>query len=342
MKIIHIIPTGGWAGSERIAFGLARGMQAKYGHQISIAIRSNKNYPLSFYQEQAGKSVNIIDIPAQFKGAQAIADYLHKICCSDQDSEFDIVHGHLGLGCRAASCFRGSSYTLGHMHVRFLTTQHQNLDGVVAVSEWQTRDIPNWYSGNMVLVPNFLNNINQISEKHKQMFRKRYYLEQSDFLFGVICRMHIEKGVDLAIDAFNELNLPRAKLIIIGEGSYESYFKQLARNNPKIIFTGFLNNASEYMSIFDCTISPSRADSFGMSVLESLFSGVPVISSSTYGAKDILKNDPLLFEMDNIEDLKLKMEKAYNGVKNTTDYKLYHSDISIPKMEAFYQSVIRY
>ena len=339
LKVIHIIPTGSWAGSERIAFGLAT-MQAKNSDQIYIAVRSNKNYPLAFYQEQAGKNVKVIDIPAKFKGAQAIADHIRQICCPADDAEFDIAHGHLGLGCRIAACFKDYSYTLGHMHVRFLTTQHQNLDGVVAVSEWQLKDIPQWYKGDVVVIPNFLNEIPELNTKHKLAFKRRYYLEETDFLFGIVCRLHIEIGVDLAIDEFNELNLPNAKLLIIGEGSYENYFKQLTTGNPKIIFAGFIKNASEYMRIFDCMISPSRADSFGMSVLESLFSEVPVISSSTYGAKDILKDDPLLFEIDDMQDLKAKMEMAYKGTKNKVDYSSYHANISVPKMEAFYRSII--
>ena len=334
LKILHIALTGGWAGSERIAFALANNQAQNNESEVYIAVRTNHSYAKHFYQDQAGPNVHIIEVPTQYKGAEAIAEFLRNQLCSN--SEFDIVHGHLGIGCRVAAYFGSYSYTLGHLHVRFMTTQHQNLDGVVAVSEWQIKDIPSWYKGDVVLVPNFLTSIPELHQNKKLAFKRKFYTEKDEFLFGIVSRLHIEKGIDLAIDAFNDLNLPKAKLIIIGEGTYLSYFKNLASNNPNIIFAGFLKNASEYMRLFDCMISPSRADSFGMSVLESLFCNVPIISSSTYGAIDILKNDPLLFTMDDKTDLKEKMTLAYNGMRNTTDFSRYHADISIPIIEDFY------
>ncbi len=338
LKVVHIIPTGGWAGSERIAFSLAR-EQASDGIDVSIAVKCNKSYTSAFYKEQAGSNVKIIDIPGRYEGAQAIADFINKVNAVESDRAFDVVHGHLGLGCRAAGCFKSNAYRLGHMHVRFLTSQHGNLDGVVAVSEWQLRDVPSWFSGDVVLVPNFLDHVPNISSQKRKAFMRKHYLKDEGFIFGVICRMHIEKGVDLVIDAFNDLQLPFAKLVILGEGPYEEFFKQLAGNNPNIIFAGFVKNAAEYMRIFDCTISPSRADSFGMSVLESLSCGVPVVSSSTFGAMDIMKGDPLIFKIDDLFDLKLKMRAAYDGVVNNSDFSRYNSKVSYPLLRNFLEKV---
>ena len=151
LKILHIALTGGWAGSERIAFALANNQAQNNESEVYIAVRTNHSYAKHFYQDQAGPNVHIIEVPTQYKGAEAIAEFLRNQLCSN--SEFDIVHGHLGIGCRVAAYFGSYSYTLGHLHVRFMTTQHQNLDGVVAVSEWQIKDIPSWYKGDVVLVP---------------------------------------------------------------------------------------------------------------------------------------------------------------------------------------------
>ena len=225
LKILHIALTGGWAGSERIAFALANNQIKNNESEVYIAVRTNHSYTKDFYQDQSDQGVHIIEVPPQFKGAEAIAELLRGQLCLN--SEFDIVHGHLGIGCRVAAYFGNYSYTLGHLHVRFMTTQHQNLDGVVAVSEWQIKDIPPWYKGDIVLVPNFLTSIPELSQNKKLAFKRKFYIEKDEFLFGIISRMHIEKGIDLAIDAFNDLNLPNAKLIIIGEGTYLSYFKNL-------------------------------------------------------------------------------------------------------------------
>lgn len=339
MNIVHIVPTGAWSGSEKIAFSFANYLSRLQGVNSYIALRTNKVFDFSFYEEKLDEGIKIIDIPASLTGAKAISEYISKYC-RDEGDMIDIAHGHLGLGCRVSACFSEDVYRIGHMHIRFFTSQFKGLDAVVAVSEWQLNDVPQWYTGDVYLVPNFIDGLQDLNANELMAFKRRCYIHESDFVFGVISRLHFEKGVDLAIDAFKLIDIQNTKLVIIGDGIHAKHFKKLSQEEARIIFTGFISNASNYMKHLSCLISPSRADSFGLSVLEGLYSGVPVISTSTMGSIDIMNGDPLLCEIDNVEALAEKMVDAYKGQKNTCEYKKYNMLSSCKKMTSIYSSVL--
>jgi|26BtaG_2_1085354.scaffolds.fasta_scaffold00728_4 glycosyltransferase involved in cell wall biosynthesis len=339
MNIVHIVPTGAWSGSEKIAFNFSNYLSDLKGVNSYIAIRTNNIFDIQFYKINLSERVKIIDIPKTLKGAKAIADYIEEFCKRNGDI-IDIAHGHLGLGCRISACFNKSVYRIGHMHIRFFTPQFKNLDAVVAVSEWQLKDVPLWYEGDTYLVPNFIDELQDLTANELLAFKRRCYIKETDFVFGVISRLHLEKGVDLAIDAFKSIDIADIKLIIVGDGINSKYFKELAYEDSRIIFTGFISNASNYMQYLNCLVSPSRADSFGLSVLEGLYSEIPVVSTSTMGSMDIMKDDPLLCRMDDAKALAEKMMQAYNGQKNTCDYKQYNMVNSCKKMISIYASAL--
>lgn len=339
MNIVHIVPTGAWSGSEKIAFSFVNYLSGLQGFNSYIAVRTNNIFDISFYKEKLNDAVKIIDIPSSLTGAKAIADHIHKYCESE-GNRINIAHGHLGLGCRISACLSEDVYRIGHMHIRFFTPQFKDLDAVVAVSEWQLKDVPNWYKGDVYLVPNFIESFESLNKEELITFKRKCYIKENDFIFGVISRLHIEKGVDLAIEAFKLIDIENMKLVIVGDGIHAKYFKEMAQDDPRIIFTGFISNASNYMKHLDCLVSPSRADSFGLSVLEGLYSRIPVISTSTLGSVDIMKCDPLLCNMDDIKELSEKMVKVYKGQKNTCEFENYTMINSCTKMVSIYSDVL--
>lgn len=89
------------------------------------------------------------------------------------------------------------------------------------------------------------------------------------------------KKADLAIKAFNTLNLP---LLIIGDGRDADYLKKIANKNIK--FLGSINEENmlaKYYQKAKAVIFPSF-DDFGMVPLESQSTGTPVIAFAKGGA----------------------------------------------------------
>ena len=100
--------------------------------------------------------------------------------------------------------------------------------------------------------------------------------------FLIVSRLESYKKVDLAVEAFNILNLP---LIIVGKGECEQELKQKANSN--ITFLKDLNNnqLAEIYSKARAFLFPQLED-FGITAVEANASGIPVIA---YGYGGILE-----------------------------------------------------
>lgn len=107
---------------------------------------------------------------------------------------------------------------------------------------------------------------------------KPYYL--------TVSRLVPYKKLDLIIKAFNRLRLP---LVVVGEGSEQKLLKRLA--GPTIRFTGFITD-KELISLYQGSQAFIYAaeEDFGISMVESLAAGRPVIAYGLGGAAEIVKH----------------------------------------------------
>ncbi|MFZ2226304.1 MAG: glycosyltransferase [Candidatus Moraniibacteriota bacterium] len=103
--------------------------------------------------------------------------------------------------------------------------------------------------------------------------------------FLIVSRLAPYKKVDVAIEAFNKLELP---LVIVGTGTEERYLKSIAGKN--IQFLGFQSDEKLAMIYAGATgfIFPA-VDDFGIAPVEAMLAGVPVLAIRKGGAKEIVK-----------------------------------------------------
>lgn len=110
-------------------------------------------------------------------------------------------------------------------------------------------------------------------------------LAQPEDYFLLISRLRPYKRVDLAIRAFNKLGLP---LKIIGSGEQEAELRALAK--PHITFLGQVSEADKAYHLARCRalIHPQEED-FGITVVEAMASGRPVIAYRSGGALETVQ-----------------------------------------------------
>ena len=119
------------------------------------------------------------------------------------------------------------------------------------------------------------------------------------------------------------------KFIIMGEGSQRevlsNYIEELNLQSS-VIFTGFVNNVSEYMSLFDLNINCSTGtETSCLAISEGLSLGIPAIVSNFGGNPNMVINGitGFVFEKNDAEQL-------YKIIKN-----LKNSPQIIKKMKEF-------
>ena len=129
--------------------------------------------------------------------------------------------------------------------------------------------------------------------------RQNFYL--------AVGRLTPYKRFDLIIDAFNELNLP---LKIVGTGV--AYRKLAQRANPNIEFLGHVSNTrlAELYGQAKALVFPQVED-FGITPLEAMASGCPVIAFNKGGALETVidKQTGIFFNEQNVASLKGAVEK---------------------------------
>lgn len=115
------------------------------------------------------------------------------------------------------------------------------------------------------------------------------------FLF--VGRLVAEKNLDMLLKAFSLLSCKGKKLIIVGDGNLASYLKQLAVElgvKDHVLFAGETKTPEVYYQQADFFVIPSKYESFGQVIVESMTAGVPVIGFRTIPGKTLTAVDELI------------------------------------------------
>lgn len=115
---------------------------------------------------------------------------------------------------------------------------------------------------------------------------------------GTIKTLEQHYGIDILIQSFAIVRSKYQgplKLVICGDGSQRKALEQLAAAcgcKDDIIFAGAIpqHEVPKYLNAFDVFANLSRRESFGVSILEAMACGVPVVCSNADGPKEISEN----------------------------------------------------
>ena len=106
-------------------------------------------------------------------------------------------------------------------------------------------------------------------------------------VFLCVGRVAVEKN----LEAFLSLDLPGTK-VIVGDGPARA---ALAEAYPDAVFLGAMQGEAlaQVYAAADVFVFPSRTDTFGLVLLESLASGVPVAAFPVAGPRDVIGTAPV-------------------------------------------------
>ena len=212
----------------------------------------------------------------------------------------------------------------------------KHVDQIVTYSEFMRNQIVKWYEispQRIAVIPNGVN-LKKFSNS-----KTRIYLEGDPAILyvGYLSKF---KSVDLLICAVSKLRflLPKMKLHIVGHGDKENELRLLAKNknvDDLVIFHGqaFPETVPIYYKSADFCVFPSIRDSFGLTLLEALASGLPVIASKRGGTPEVITNgeNGLLFEPNDenalsdailnlSQDSDLKRKLSHNALQSMEKY----------------------
>jgi glycosyltransferase involved in cell wall biosynthesis len=156
-------------------------------------------------------------------------------------------------------------------------------DFLIANSRYTQKRITKYYRRESEIIYPPINTSLVIS--HQSLKNKNDDMLPITDYFLVVSRLSAYKKVDVIVESFNKLGLP---LVVIGTGEQEKYLKKIAKENIKII--GWQNDdvTQAYFQNARAFIFAAE-DDFGITPVEAMQCGVPVISFRAGGAMETIK-----------------------------------------------------
>lgn len=144
--------------------------------------------------------------------------------------------------------------------------------------------------------------------------REKVGFSANDFVIVYSGRINQEKGISELIDAMLQFkDNPQIKLLVLGstffnDSNCDNEFSRLLKEKAKsikerIVFTGFVpyHQVPAYLQLADIAVLPSMwEEPFGLTILEAMAMGLPLITTRSGGIPEICKNFAIIIERDDI------------------------------------------
>jgi len=150
--------------------------------------------------------------------------------------------------------------------------------------------------------------------------KKAIGLKETKRYILFLSRLHRKKGLDLLVESWMRLATSNSDwdLLVVGPVSDEKYVRKIKKRilsnslSDRVIFTGMLSGKKrlEAYAASDLFVLPSHSENFGITVLEALASGIPVITSTNTPWKEISSKNAGWCIDNHIEELTFTLKKA--------------------------------
>ena len=205
---------------------------------------------------------------------------------------------------------------------------------IICVSQYRANNVKkylNLENEKFIVLKNGINTdifTKKINEKEKRDIKIKYNIKEDDKILLFIGRIVPEKGVKELIGALKNVKYPNYKLLIIGAAlnelkvktTFEKEIEELVgKSDDKVIFTGFIKyqDIYKFYNIADIAVLPSICDdSAPLTVIESLVSGLPIITTNSGGIPEYAINGSAIIikrDKDLINNLAKEIDRLLNN-----------------------------
>ena len=186
----------------------------------------------------------------------------------------------------------------GHRYL--VTKAYNNVDCLISVSEALQRRMEKYTNRDIEVVPNVLLSPFRFQGKSDQ--------NKQEFVFISVGHIVKSKGMKLLVECFEQVHkkLPQTQLVIVGKGTLRQELEDYAHEKKiNVQFTGEVKH-EEMPEIYrkcHCFVLPSERETFGVSYIEALACGLPVIATKCGGPEKFVneQNGVLIGINDRVE-----------------------------------------
>ena len=289
-------------------------------HEVNVP-----EYPLFHYQPyELALSSKIVDmvklygielLHVHYAIPHAYAGYMAKKMLEDEGIKIPMV-----------TTLHGTDITLVGKHPNYKTAVTFSInksDVVTSVSESLKSETNEIFDirKDIKVIPNFID-FSDISHRKEQKCERHILAKENEKLITHISNFRSVKRIPDVIDVFYKIQkeIP-SKLLMVGDGPEKEKAEIQCEKlgiSDKVIFFGNTHEINRILCSSDLFLLPSQTESFGLSALEAMALGVPVISSNSGGLSEVNINgfSGYLSDVGNTDEM------AQNAIKILSDDKV--------------------
>ena len=226
-----------------------------------------------------------------------------------------IIHSHLmhaNLICRLNKKMGGKFKLLNTIHIaekrknrswyfmldKLAINQSDHINAVSKAARNYHSSKLNIDHGKISIVYNGIKTPKQLNKDEIVHLKKEWGMNECSKIIGSVGRLDWQKGYDIFLKLLPKLskNIPKDEtwgVVILGEGYQRNLLEKFAGKAPgniKVTLPGYRKDASDCISAFDLFVMPSRYEGFGLTLIEAVSQGVPIVASNEDSLPELMYN----------------------------------------------------
>ena len=292
LRILHINPEMSWGGGENQLQSLISGLKQR-GHVQTVACQPGSL--LSARLAQDGISFETIRMRNELSIGGITR--LRRLC---RQGHFDVVHFHTGrahlLGAIATLSpdppIRIATRRMEHRTggpLKALILYNRLTDMTVAISQSVRQALlqAGTRPPKVRIIPDGVDP-SSFENKDPQPWRQKLGIDEKSPVIGFIGSLIKKKGIEVLLRAGPTIleKHPSCRFLVVGEGPLQSHLEQVVTTlgtTNSVIFTGRQTDIPGMLAAMDVFVLPSLQEGLGVSVLEAMAAGRPIVASRVGG-----------------------------------------------------------
>lgn len=321
MKILNVITSLRFGGAERLISDTVPMLQKK-GHSVDVCVFDG--YDSSFKQSLLAAGIKIVS----FGYNRSVYHPGNLLKLIHVMREYDIVHTHNTspqIFAAIGSLFSKSKLiTTEHntynrrRHYKVLRLfdkwMYNRYDTVICISNATKKSLID-YVGSIKPEVLVINNGIKVADFKSAPPISFVPREPNKFVITMVAAFRYQKDQDTLIRAMSHLNKEKFEVWLVGDGERRGEIeKQLYELNlsRSVKLFGIRNDIPSIMKSSDVIVQSSHIEGFGLTAVEGMAAGKPVIASDVPGLSQVVEGAGLLFPESDDKALALLIQRLYD------------------------------
>lgn len=238
----------------------------------------------------------------------------------------DIIHAHVTVPAGYAACIIGKKYDIpvivtehcGDLE-RFFNKEPFKKYGLFVLNNSYYTTVSNYMKNIALKYTNECDIISNLVDTKPFINNQKREIKDT-FNLVMVCALREGKRIDMALEAIRKLKIP-VHLDIIGDGFYEVIYKNKCRDlgleNVKFLGRKTKQEIAEILKKEHALLITSELESFAISGIEAMASGLPVITTDCLGPTEYVDNKVgLICKVNDPDDIAIAISTLYDNYNN--------------------------